>query len=703
MNFLFVDTETVDITQNTNRPINDIDNWSAIRQIAWIVCDEYRNIIRQHNYVIGSTHPIDNTVENYYPQEIKPIHRIIPLLMQDLESCVYLIGHNVEYDAKVIAAEMFRLGYDTHAIETIQQICTMQCSVDFCCFAGRNDSRYPKLQELYTKLFHEPFIQAHDAYCDIFATYKCFWALVDRSVIRKSDYEELYTQQELEDYINTLSTKVTDTDTDKDNVKKDHLGVTYSADWKRLITTRDQYGSSVLKNIENYSIAAGVEVICDRAFWYEKNLRKLVIPKSVKKIGEAAFYFCNKANIVCYSPHFGSIISEPNGYDLYDKVNHRIISFFDYGIEYPNLTTRSYCSWYLGTVYIKNTYKESITIGAYAFAGSSIVSAIIGEGVTLERDAFNSCESLAAIHLPGTMTELPDRVLYNCHKIQSIIFPNNLIKVGASALSGCSALKSISFPKSVLEIGDYAFSSCKGITEVEIPEAVSHIGKGTFANCDNLESIEIRSNIKSIDSNPFIGCTRLKIIGSQRFVFQDGALYDEVEKRLISYIGNSNSYTVRSGTLYIGDNAFYNCISLSAINLPDSVISIGGKAFYGCKNLQSINLPNSVISIGEAAFYSCENLQSISLPSSIKTIEQDTFYGCKSIQKLSIPHSVAFVEDYALRGCSSMTDLYLSNPKIDLRGMFPFSGCDSLTNIYVPDGTIDQFMRNYGSPAKFRV
>ena len=361
MHFIFVDTETFDVPQDIGRPINDIDNWPEIRQIAWIVSDENRNIVEQHNYVIGSTHPVDSSIENYCPQEVKPIHKIIPLLMQDLEPCVYLIGHNVEYDAKVIAAEMFRLGYETHSIDTIPQICTMRNSVDFCNFAGRVDSRYPKLQELYTKLFHEPFVNAHDAYCDIYATYKCFWALVDRAIIRKSDYEELYTRQELEGHFNMLSTKVTTED--KRNIKKDEIGVTYSADGKRLITTRDQYGCSVLKKVYEYSIPMGVEVICDNAFCCATDLKRLIIPRSVKKIGEAAFYLCNKLKVVCQSPYFSSIISKPYGHDLYDKVNNRIISFFDYpgGIEHLN-STRCPDRCY-DTVYVENANKESITIG----------------------------------------------------------------------------------------------------------------------------------------------------------------------------------------------------------------------------------------------------------------------------------------------------------------------------------------------------
>lgn len=681
MKFIFVDTETVDIPQDTGRPINDIDNWPSIRQIAWIVCDENRRIVKQQNYVIGSTHPVDRSVENYYPQEIKPIHKIIPLWMQDLESCVYLIGHNVEYDVKVIAAEMFRLGYGTQSIEAIPQICTMRSSVDFCYFAGRVDSRYPKLQELYTKLFHEPFMNAHDAYCDIFATYKCFWALVDRDIISKRDYEELYTQQELIEHYNSLSTIVTKED--KKNAKKDDYGVTYSADGKRLLSTRNQYDTAVLKG--NYSIPDGVEVICDCAFWGSKELKRLEIPKSVKKIGSNAFAFCNKLQLLCYSPYFGSIIYRPYGHDLYDKKNNRIIAFFDNPggvIEISPSTVNPIFPKvdYNNTVHIENVGNGSLEIGSRAFAGSCIEHITIGEGVSINSYAFYMCRRLVSISLPDTLTEMPEHFLSDCCELRSINFPQHLKKIDVGALFYCISLKRIVLPQSVSEIGGYAFKCCEGLEEISIPDAVTHINEETFANCGQLKTFEISDRIDSIATNPFVQCFNLKISSSKRFVFDGDALYDDVEKRLISYVGTSNSYSVRDGTLIIGDQAFYNCKSLTVIHLPESVTSIGVEAFDGCENLQSINIP-----------------------SSITTIKTHTFAHCKSITQLSIPFSVSVIEDHAFYDCESLTDLFVYNPKIHLTGSYHFLSCDALENIYVPEGTMEQFMRNWSFADKRKL
>ena len=47
----------------------------------------------------------------------------------------------------------------------------------------------------------------------------------------------------------------------------------------------------------------------------------------------------------------------------------------------------------------------------------------------------------------------------------------------------------------------------------------------------------------------------------------------------------------------IGDYAFYQCSSLTSIDIPSGVTSIGEDAFNNCSDLTSVDMPNSVTSI----------------------------------------------------------------------------------------------------------
>ena len=60
----------------------------------------------------------------------------------------------------------------------------MKTSVDICRildFKGRY--KFPKLQELYLKLFNKKFEGAHNSLSDIKATFECFYELLNRGVI----------------------------------------------------------------------------------------------------------------------------------------------------------------------------------------------------------------------------------------------------------------------------------------------------------------------------------------------------------------------------------------------------------------------------------------------------------------------------------------------------------------------------------------
>ncbi len=86
----------------------------------------------------------------------------------------------------------------------------------------------------------------------------------------------------------------------------------------------------------------------------------------------------------------------------------------------------------------------------------------------------------------------------------------------------------------------------------------------------------------------------------------------------------------------IGDSAFAFCEGLTAVILPDSIVTIDDYAFYCCEDLTSIFLPEGVTDIGSFVFASCKRLPSIHLPSTTGLLYAGSFSGCTSLAEIQV-------------------------------------------------------------------
>jgi DNA polymerase-3 subunit epsilon len=189
MRILFFDTETTGLPKDWKAPLERLDNWPRLVQIAWQVYNQEGDLLAEHEYIIK---PVGFII----PSEASAVHNIttakaletgvdlitiLKVFSSSVKSCGLLVAHNYSYDYNIMGSELLRNGLE-NTLKNKEHICTMNASTDFCKISGPYGYKWPKLEELHEILFSESF-NAHNALDDIKATARCFWELEKNKII----------------------------------------------------------------------------------------------------------------------------------------------------------------------------------------------------------------------------------------------------------------------------------------------------------------------------------------------------------------------------------------------------------------------------------------------------------------------------------------------------------------------------------------
>jgi len=237
-----------------------------------------------------------------------------------------------------------------------------------------------------------------------------------------------------------------------------------------------------------------------------------------------------------------------------------------------------------------------------------------------------------AVTIPATVTGLP------------------VTTIGFDAFFNTTSLTSITFGTNVTDIGSYAFFDCVNLTNIVVPSSVTNIESYAFYYCPSLLGVYFRGNAPSNNATVFTSdanAIAYYLAGTTGWQ----ATFDGIPTAtylpytytinggavtITGYIGSGGAVTVPSTlnglpVTSIGNDAFYQCASLTSVIIPSGVTNIGVGAFFSCTSLTSVTIPNTVTSIGKFAFENCLSLTSITIPASVTSIATVAFAGCTSL------------------------------------------------------------------------
>lgn len=133
-----------------------------------------------------------------------------------------------------------------------------------------------------------------------------------------------------------------------------------------------------------------------------------------------------------------------------------------------------------------------------------------------------------------------------------------------------------------------------------------------------------------VGQEAFRNCVTLSDITARIAAVDDGAFRNCISLRAITFVS--------SGIEYIGSNAFNGCVLIQKVSIPSSVVAIGDSAFDGCRGITSLTFESdeTLQTIGYSAFGGCSLLTRVILPSSLVELNATVFYGCSDLEYVGI-------------------------------------------------------------------
>ncbi|MBO7215237.1 MAG: leucine-rich repeat domain-containing protein [Clostridia bacterium] len=455
------------------------------------------------------------------------------------------------------------------------------------------------------------------------------------------------------------------------------------------VGSRAFYSCDLLKRVEFNDKISFIAIF---AFYDCIGLERIYIPSSITQMEEFLFEDCDRLTIYCEPT------SKPNGWNS-DWVGVNRVT----GYEAPVIwgaTIKQYECPHSFTNYVYNnnaTCSKNGTKTAYCDLGCELKDTKTASGTKVDHVYTNYVSNNDSDYQKdGTKTASCD---FGCGK-------TNTITDEGTALDYTRGLVF-----SLRNNTEYYVIGYNGTsTEIHIPDyylglpvtTVTGISLGAMDK--EVTAVTIGNNVTSLQSLSLYYWYDLTTVTFSNSVKEiDMAVFSPTIRK-VNYLGTIEEWAqinFKGAPTYHMANLYANGELVTEVKFTN-ITKISNYAFYQCGSITKVEIPSNVTSIGESAFAKCSSLCTITvdpLNPSYKAVDNVLYSkdGKEILQYVTnktetafiIPDGVNIIKREAFDSCKSLTSLEIPSSVTSV-GASAFSGCDYLTYVnYL--GTIDEW------------
>ena len=279
--------------------------------------------------------------------------------------------------------------------------------------------------------------------------------------------------------------------------------------------------------------ACPVVAIAPRAFEGCAALRRVILPESLRQIGEMAFSGCSHLRL----------LTIPGGVQRVGTLAFAKCSQLERVRIEPGVVQLGPSCFSKCAVLKRVEMPASVTqIGGGAFFGCSKELRLYGaeeapaaqyarlNGLTFDFQSWKDDEELVLREEEdGTLTvlgarqtaphriEIPTEIcgrrvaaiapkaFFASGTLEQLVVGGGVREIGESAFFGCRQLVSVSFERGLEQLKDSAFAGCESLTQVTLPWGTSAVGRMAFFGCTRLSFVKMPTTTRVSDF-AFDGC-----------------------------------------------------------------------------------------------------------------------------------------------------------------------------------------------------